>query len=189
MPVQRKIEGFLRAMRRLLGLPTQSWTNSSHSLFTVEGGQRPPPRLLDRGVHGGGLRSDLMALGAIRAARQRGLAVPGDVSVVGFDDSPLIAFTDPPLTTVRQPVPAMASAAVALLVARSGRTPAPRAGVTCSRRSWCPGLHRRRPGRARRCEARRTAADRSDAQARRTFAQTGVTVPAMHRRPRTRLLR
>ena len=39
--------------------------------------------------------SDMMALGAIRAARQRGLEVPRDVSVVGFDDSPLIAFTDP----------------------------------------------------------------------------------------------
>ncbi|WP_344971200.1 substrate-binding domain-containing protein, partial [Streptosporangium fragile] len=44
------------------------------------------------------------------------LAVPGDVSVVGFDDSPLIAFTDPPLTTVRKPIGAMASAAVATLL-------------------------------------------------------------------------
>jgi DNA-binding LacI/PurR family transcriptional regulator len=59
-----------------------------------------------------------MALGAIRACRERGLAVPGDVSVVGFDDSPLIAFTDPPLTTVRKPIGAMASAAVATLLER-----------------------------------------------------------------------
>ncbi|MET8389010.1 substrate-binding domain-containing protein, partial [Streptosporangium canum] len=60
--------------------------------------------------------SDLMALGAIRACRDRGLSVPADVSVVGFDDSPLIAFTDPPLTTVRKPIGAMASAAVATLL-------------------------------------------------------------------------
>jgi len=44
--------------------------------------------------------SDLMALGAIRAVRGIGFSVPGDVSVVGYDDSMLIAFTDPPLTTV-----------------------------------------------------------------------------------------
>lgn len=57
-----------------------------------------------------------MALGVVRAARQRGLDVPGDISVVGFDDSQLIAFTDPPLTTVRQPVQAMATAAVGALI-------------------------------------------------------------------------
>jgi len=52
----------------------------------------------------------------IRAVRQRGLSVPGDVSVVGFDDSPLIAFADPPLTTIRQPVEAMGAAAVDALL-------------------------------------------------------------------------
>jgi alanine racemase len=57
-----------------------------------------------------------MALGAIRAARGRELAVPGDVSVVGCDDSPLIGFTDPPLTTLRQPVVAMGAAAVRSLL-------------------------------------------------------------------------
>ena len=44
-----------------------------------------------------------MALGAIRAVRDLGLDVPGDVSVVGYDDTELMRFTDPPLTTVRQP--------------------------------------------------------------------------------------
>src|SRR5262249_28923249 len=73
-------------------------------------------RLFDRGVTGIVCGSDLMALGAIRAARQRGLSIPDDVSVVGYDDSPLIAFTDPPLTTVRQPVTAMAVAAVRALI-------------------------------------------------------------------------
>jgi DNA-binding LacI/PurR family transcriptional regulator len=68
-----------------------------------------------------------MALGAVRAARQRGLGVPADVSVVGFDDSPLIVFTDPPLTTLRQPVEAMGQAAVNALLEEVGGTPAPHA--------------------------------------------------------------
>ncbi len=66
-----------------------------------------------------------MALGAIRAARARGYSVPRDVSVVGYDDSPLIAFTDPPLTTVRQPVVPMASAAVRALLDEIDGQPAP----------------------------------------------------------------
>lgn len=57
-----------------------------------------------------------MALGAVRAVRARGLRVPQDVSVVGFDDSALIAHTDPPLTTMRQPLALMARAVVHILV-------------------------------------------------------------------------
>ena len=67
-----------------------------------------------------------MALGAIRTVRQRGLRVPEDVSVVGYDDSRLIPFTDPPLTTVRQAVPAMATAAVQALLDSINHSPAPR---------------------------------------------------------------
>jgi alanine racemase len=67
----------------------------------------------------------MMALGAIREARSRGLSVPSDVSVVGYDDSPLMAFTDPPLTTIRQPVAAMAIAAVRALVDEIDGHPAP----------------------------------------------------------------
>jgi DNA-binding LacI/PurR family transcriptional regulator len=58
----------------------------------------------------------VLALGAIRAVRRAGLSVPGDVSVVGYDDSGWLKCTDPPLTTVRQPIESMGKAAVALLV-------------------------------------------------------------------------
>jgi DNA-binding LacI/PurR family transcriptional regulator len=46
--------------------------------------------------------NDPTAIGAIRAVKRRGLRVPGDVSVVGFDDIPFAEYIDPPLTTVRQ---------------------------------------------------------------------------------------
>ena len=83
-------------------------------------------QLLDREVTALVTGSDLMALGAIRAAHRRGLTVPRDLSVVGFDDSPLIAFTDPPLTTLRQPVAAMGNAAVRALVDEINGHAAPR---------------------------------------------------------------
>ncbi len=127
VPVQRKIEGFVRAMQDLLGLTAQDVETRfvQHSLYTLEGGQAAAMALIDRDCTAVVCASDMMALGAIRAARQRGLEVPRDVSVVGFDDSPLIAFTDPPLTTVRKPVPAMGQAAVRTLLEEIGGTPAP----------------------------------------------------------------
>lgn len=126
VPVQRKVAGWKSAMTRLAGLAEGELDDLAElSLFGVEGGEAAAGRLIERGVTGIVCGSDLMALGAVRAARQRGLTVPGDVSVVGYDDSPLMAFTDPPLTTVRQPVIAMAVAAVRALVDEIQRPPAP----------------------------------------------------------------
>ncbi|MEV1009048.1 LacI family DNA-binding transcriptional regulator [Streptomyces sp. NPDC049881] len=112
VPVQRKVAGFL-AETGDAGLV-------QHTLFSVEGGQAATVSLLDAGCTGVVCGSDMMALGAIRAVRQRGLDVPADVSVIGYDDSDLFAFTDPPLTTLRQPVRAMASAAVSSLLEEVG---------------------------------------------------------------------
>ena len=73
--------------------------------------------------------SDLMALGAISEARRRGLTVPEDLSVVGFDDIPLAAYCTPALTTLAQPIPEIARAAVDGLLADMESGPAPvRAG-------------------------------------------------------------
>ena len=110
---QRKLAGYRAALQRE-GLPADDFV--ALTLFGVEGGEVAADKLLEQGVTGIVCASDLMALGAIRAARRRGLSVPRDVSVIGFDDSPLIAFTDPPLTTLRQPVSSMAVAAVRCLV-------------------------------------------------------------------------
>jgi LacI family transcriptional regulator len=60
--------------------------------------------------------NDDMALGVLAAAQRLGLAVPGDLSIAGFDDTPAAARVWPPLTTVRQPMDDMARVAVDLLI-------------------------------------------------------------------------
>ena len=60
--------------------------------------------------------NDDSAIGALRALAELGLSVPGEVSVVGTDDIPQAAFTDPPLTTVRQPLQEWGRLAVNLLL-------------------------------------------------------------------------
>jgi alanine racemase len=128
VPVQRKVAGWRSAMTRLAGVAEADLGPLAElSLFGVEGGEAAAGRLLDRGVTGVVCGSDLMALGAIRAARRRGMNVPSEVSVIGFDDSPLMAFTDPPLTTVRQAVEAMGDAAVRALLDEIGGEGPPRA--------------------------------------------------------------
>ena len=125
VPSVRKVEGFLRSLTDHLG-PVEEAEVVEHTFFTVEGGVAAALTLLERGCSAIVCGSDLMALGAVRAARSSGLAVPRDVSVVGYDDSPLIAFTDPPLTTVRQSVQAIGQAAVQALVDEIAGDPAPR---------------------------------------------------------------
>jgi DNA-binding LacI/PurR family transcriptional regulator len=72
--------------------------------WTVSGGYRAAKRILDEGRDFSALiaANDRMAFGAMRALCEAGLAVPQDVSVVGFDDIPEAAYFCPPLTTVRR---------------------------------------------------------------------------------------
>jgi DNA-binding LacI/PurR family transcriptional regulator len=83
--------------------------------FSLEGGHAAASRLIEHGVTGIICASDPLALGAIRATRRAGLKVPDDISVVGYDDSTFMSCTDPPLTTVRQPIEAIGRAAVEML--------------------------------------------------------------------------
>lgn len=125
MTSQRKITGFKNALARHLG-QIDGDEHVATSLFTVEGGQAAASDLIETGHTAIVCGSDMMALGAVRAAHQRGMKVPDDLSVIGYDDSPLIGFTDPPLTTIRQPVAAMSQAAVAALIAGIEGAPAPK---------------------------------------------------------------
>ncbi len=112
MPPRRKLAAFTEAADRagISAAPVE------HALYSLESGQAATARMLRQGVTGLICASDVLALGAIRAVRRAGLSVPGDVSVVGYDDSAWLDCTDPPLTTVRQPIESMGKSAVALLV-------------------------------------------------------------------------
>jgi DNA-binding LacI/PurR family transcriptional regulator len=80
-----------------------------HGDFGQSSGEHMTARLLDRrpDVDAVFVASDLMAVGALRALRRAGRRVPDDVAVIGFDNAPLARHTDPPLTTVSQPVEAI----------------------------------------------------------------------------------
>jgi DNA-binding LacI/PurR family transcriptional regulator len=73
--------------------------------------------------------NDMQALGVYRAARELGLRVPDDLSVVGFDDVPAVAWADPPLTTVHQPLADMAVAATELALALGRGDDVPQVGL------------------------------------------------------------
>lgn len=115
VPSQRKLQAFLRISGEA-GLHLADMVE--HSMFTLEGGQLAASQLIARGCTGVLFASDPMALGGIRAARRAGMQVPRDFSAVGFDDSAFMSCTDPPLSTIRQPIEAMGRAAVTLLIAQ-----------------------------------------------------------------------
>ncbi len=75
-----------------------------------------------------------MAIGAMRALRDLRAGVPGDVSVVGFDDIDLAQHVDPPLTTVHQPIRRKGEEAVRLLLTSSGDGARPNPNTAVSRR-------------------------------------------------------
>lgn len=84
--------------------------------FTEEGGYMGMQRLLPHAPDAVFIASDAMAIGALRALRDAGKRVPEDVAIAGFDDIPNAARTDPPLTTVRQPIQRMGSVAAEALI-------------------------------------------------------------------------
>jgi DNA-binding LacI/PurR family transcriptional regulator len=89
----------------------------AHGDFSLEGGRRALRSLLahDDPPTGVICSSDVIAIGVVQEARRRGLRVPEDISVVGFDGIDAADWIEPPLTTVEQPIGAIASTAVELL--------------------------------------------------------------------------
>ncbi|GII81963.1 transcriptional regulator [Sphaerisporangium rufum] len=109
-----RLAGYRSALAEA-GLPADSALVVRGPL-TREGGQAAARELLSRPDRPTAIftANDLQALGVYLAARELGLAIPRDLSVVGFDDLPVVAWVDPPLTTVHQPLYEMAAAATEL---------------------------------------------------------------------------
>jgi DNA-binding LacI/PurR family transcriptional regulator len=126
MSTQARLAGY-RAALEAAGLPGDA-DLVRFGDFRYDGGFQATVALMDlaeppTAIFAG---SDLQALGAIQVIRQRGLQVPDDVSVVGFDDLVFSSWTAPPLTTVRQPLHEMgAAAARTLLSLMQGEKPQP----------------------------------------------------------------
>ena len=115
--------------------------------FTEEGGYYAMQRLLPAKPDAIFAASDIMAVGAIRAAHEADLRVPDDIAFAGFDDIPLANHRDPKLTTIRQPVYQFGFSAVETLIdlIEKGREPARRVmmGTELIIRDTC-GASRRR---------------------------------------------
>jgi LacI family transcriptional regulator len=110
-----RLKGFHAALRAAGIAPEPSLEVPSN--FKYDGGEQAAGELLDRPDRPTAIFAfnDELAVGAMVAARARGLRIPEDVSVVGFDDTLQARLSVPPLTTVRQPLAELARIAVSLL--------------------------------------------------------------------------
>lgn len=112
-----RYEGCLQAFREHgIGFDKEKYYQGTR--FSFQDGYRATQKLLEEGREFTAIFAvaDVMAIGAIRALWERGLKVPEDVSVMGFDGLPMCSYLVPQLTTVRQPVRAMAVRSVEILL-------------------------------------------------------------------------
>jgi LacI family xylobiose transport system transcriptional regulator len=116
-----RIDGY-RAAMETAGIPIEPALVRTGD-FHIEGGYENGMALLrlpdpPTAVFAG---SDLQALGLYEAARELGVRIPQDLSVVGYDDLPVARWVGPPLTTVRQPLAEMAEMAARMVITMSRR--------------------------------------------------------------------
>lgn len=97
-----RAEGFWQAIRRRKIATSDVATVTGE--FSIDAGKTAGMQLLDRPDRPTAIMcaEDSLAIGVVQAARALGLRIPQDLSVVGYDDAPVSAYVDPPLTTVRQ---------------------------------------------------------------------------------------
>jgi LacI family transcriptional regulator len=112
---QERVQGYRDALAAAGVKP--DWDLIAVGSFLEEGGYEAARTLLDRSDFTGVFAAnDLSAIGVMHAIVESGRAIPGDVSVVGFDDLRLSRFTTPPLTTIHQPAFEIAQRATQLLL-------------------------------------------------------------------------
>ncbi|MFJ2767712.1 LacI family DNA-binding transcriptional regulator [Streptomyces sp. NPDC087300] len=122
---QARFLGYQEACREA-GLPVREEPDLRAGMMTQAEGARAADALLDRAEAAGSppeamlFANDQMAIGALHALERRGVRVPDDIAVTGFDGIPLGRLVRPALTTVRQPMRRLGEEAVELLVRRLG---------------------------------------------------------------------
>lgn len=126
---QNRYAGFMRALGDV-GIAPDTVTRLQGD-FTFRAGVMCTQQLLDTPARPSVIvcANDDMAVGALFAAHRMNLAIPSDLSIVGFDDAPISAHIWPPLTTVHQPIRRIAARAVERLVETLRRGTAPEAAV------------------------------------------------------------
>lgn len=123
-----RLEAYLRYMRqRSYSVPSEYIQPAGHN---PQGGYAAASDLLRRSERPSAVfaANDMLAIGALKAAYDLGIRVPDELSIVGFDDMPFAEFVAPSLSTVRQPVNAMAALAVESLRKLISGDGAPQAG-------------------------------------------------------------
>lgn len=122
MSVRERLAGFQRAMGEADIAIREEWVLLGQ--YSREFGRAAAERLLASGKRPSAIVacSDYLAIGVLQALRQAGVSVPGDISLVGFDDMPFAELVDPALTTVRQPVAEMGRLAFERLLALINKT-------------------------------------------------------------------
>ena len=112
---EERFDGYRAALAAAGVLPCAELIAESD--FTADGGYAAASSLFDLDVRPTAIfaSSDNMAVGALKAARERGLLVPDDLSIVGFDDIEVARSVSPQLTTIRQPLEEMGRMAASLL--------------------------------------------------------------------------
>jgi DNA-binding LacI/PurR family transcriptional regulator len=115
----------LGGYRRALADAGRKADRVAYGDFTRESGEQAMAALLSRhpDLDGVFVANDLMAVGALRALRAAGRTVPDDVAVVGYDDIEMARHTEPPLTTIHQPIIDQARTMTELLLTQIGGDP------------------------------------------------------------------
>lgn len=124
----RRRDGFRAALASAgLAVPERFLVPASYSAYYTDATrssirnlltQPDPPTAIFAG-------NDLLALAVIEAARELGIDLPGELSIMGFDDSPVAPMASPPLTTIQQPLSDIGKTATRLLVERVEGKPVP----------------------------------------------------------------
>jgi DNA-binding LacI/PurR family transcriptional regulator len=111
-----RLKGFRRAMKNH-GLPVEE-KHIRLGEFKQESGYRIIERMIAEGNHPRAIfaENDLLALGIMQGVRAKGMSVPGDIAVVGFDDIPFAGYPEVQLTTIAQPTYEMGRKAVEILL-------------------------------------------------------------------------